>query len=163
MYPNASLENLVAPVSDHYPILLNRTPNVHPIRAPKNFRFENAWRIGPSLGDVVHSYWQQSNEGDIVYKLEMCADELKHWSKSHCNKLKVNIEECRRDLVRLRGSSDIIFYEGLQRRMISVKKELNRLYIFCTLITWFASYPAKSSQILKNHSIMLFTSNANSL
>ena len=47
--------------------------------------------------------------------------------------------------------------------MISVKKELNRLYILGTLITWFASYPAKSSQILKNHSIMLFTSNANSL
>jgi len=48
-------------------------------------------------------------------------------------------------------------------RLISVKKELNRLYILGTLITWFASYPAKSSQILKNHSIMLFTSNANSL
>ena len=47
--------------------------------------------------------------------------------------------------------------------MISVKKELNRLYILGTLITWFASYPAKSSQILKNHSIMLFTCNANSL
>ena len=47
--------------------------------------------------------------------------------------------------------------------MISVKKELNRLYILGTLITWFASYLTKSSQILKNHSIMLFTSNANSL
>jgi len=47
--------------------------------------------------------------------------------------------------------------------VISVKKELNRLYILCTLITWFASYLAKSSQILKNHRIMLFTSNANSL
>ena len=47
--------------------------------------------------------------------------------------------------------------------LISVKKELNRLYILGTLITCFASYPAKSSQILKNHSIMLFTSNANSL
>ena len=47
--------------------------------------------------------------------------------------------------------------------LISVKKELNRLYILGTLITWFASYPAKSSQILKNYSIMLFRSNANSL
>jgi len=47
--------------------------------------------------------------------------------------------------------------------LISVKKELNRLYILGTLITWFVSYPAKSSQVLKNHSIMLFTSNANSL
>jgi len=50
-----------------------------------------------------------------------------------------------------------------RRSLISVKKELNRLYILGTLITWFASYPAKSSQILKNHSIMLFTSNANSV
>ena len=49
-----------------------------------------------------------------------------------------------------------------QQALISVKKELNRLHILGTLITWFASYPVKSSQILKNHSIMLFTSNANS-
>jgi len=47
--------------------------------------------------------------------------------------------------------------------LISVKKELNILYILGTLITWFASYPAKNLQILKNHSIMLFTSNVNSL
>jgi len=53
--------------------------------------------------------------------------------------------------------------QKLNHCLISVKKELNRLYILGTLITWFASYPTKSSQILKNHSIMLFTSNANSL
>ena len=29
--------------------------------------------------------------------------------------------------------------------LISVKKELNRLDILGTLITWFASYPVKSS------------------
>jgi len=49
------------------------------------------------------------------------------------------------------------------RLLISVKKELNRLYILGTSIAWFASYPAKSSQILKNHPIMLFTYNANFL
>jgi len=48
-------------------------------------------------------------------------------------------------------------------QLISVKKELNRLYNLGTLITWFASYSIKSSQILKNHSIMLFTSNTNLL
>jgi len=57
----------------------------------------------------------------------------------------------------------LIIHTTLRAYVISVKKELNRLYILGTLITWFASYPAKSSQILKNHSIMLFTSNANSL
>jgi hypothetical protein len=107
----------VARVSDHYPILLNRMAVKRPIRSPKNFRFENAWRIEPSLSDVVHFCWLQSNVGDTVSKLEVCAEELKHWSKSHCNKLKSDIEDCRRDLVRFRGSSDINFYEGLQRRM----------------------------------------------
>jgi len=58
----------------------------------------------------------------------------------------------------------VVMYNSLCGwELISVKKELNRLYILGTLITWFASYLAKSSQILKNHSIMLFTSNANSL
>ena len=51
----------------------------------------------------------------------------------------------------------------INKYVISVKKELNRLCILGTLITWFASYLAKSSQILKNYSIMLFTSNTNSL
>ena len=57
------------------------------------------------------------NDGNVLSKLEVCTDELKHWSKSHCNKLKIDTEECRMDLVRFRGSSDINFYEGLQRRM----------------------------------------------
>jgi len=55
------------------------------------------------------------------------------------------------------------FSNAFNSYVISVKKELNRLYILGTLITWFASYPGESSQILKNHSIMLFTSNSNSL
>ena len=117
IFPNATLDNLVAPVSDHYPILLNRIPIVRPTRGTNTFRFENAWRMEPSLRDVVHSCWQQYNEGDIVSKLEGCAEDLKHWSKTHCNKLKIDIEECRRDLIRFRGSSDMVFYEGLQRRM----------------------------------------------
>ena len=60
-------------------------------------------------------------------------------------------------------TSDLPFIIPTHISLISVNKELNRLYILGTLITWFASYPAKSSQILKNHSIMLFTSNANTL
>jgi len=55
------------------------------------------------------------------------------------------------------------YQKNYRGELISVKKELNRLCILDTLITWFASYLAKSSQILKNYSIMLFTSNTNSL
>lgn len=102
LFPNVSLDNLVASVSDHYPILPTRIPTVRSYRTRKNFRFENAWRIEPSLGDVVKSSWQQHTEGNVIFKLESCAEDLKHWSKTHCNKLKNDIEECRRDLLRFR-------------------------------------------------------------
>jgi hypothetical protein len=117
LFPSASLDNLVAPSSDHYPIFLTSAPSMRPTIGKKNFRFENAWKIEPTLVDVVKGSWQQHTCSDLVAKLEGCADDLKHWSKTHCNKLKVNIEECRRDLVRFRGTSDIGRYEGLQKRM----------------------------------------------
>lgn len=71
LFPNVSLDNLVAPTSDHYPILLTRVPTVRSNKTRKNFRFENAWRIEPSLGDVVKSSWQQHNEGNVIFKLEV--------------------------------------------------------------------------------------------
>jgi len=47
--------------------------------------------------------------------------------------------------------------------LISVRKQLNRIHNLGTLITWFAIYLVKSSQILKNHPFMLFKSNTNLL
>ncbi|MCI84563.1 endonuclease/exonuclease/phosphatase family protein, partial [Trifolium medium] len=54
MFPNAKLENLVAPVSDHYPILLDRDPIVRLGRPHHNFKFESAWRLESELDEVVH-------------------------------------------------------------------------------------------------------------
>lgn len=42
-YPDASLSNLVASVSDHSPILLNTEEFIVPRRRGYNFRFENSW------------------------------------------------------------------------------------------------------------------------
>jgi len=119
LFRSASMDNLVAPVSDHYPILLTRVPIVRPRRTRKNFRFENAWRMEPSLEDVVQARWQNPVEGDIITKLEEpsledvvqarwqnhvegdiitklegCAEDLQHWTKTNCNKLKNDMEEC---------------------------------------------------------------------
>ncbi|RHN45280.1 hypothetical protein MtrunA17_Chr7g0228731 [Medicago truncatula] len=117
MFPNANLDNLVAPSSDHYRILLNREPSIRPCRARKNFKFENAWRLKPSLKEVVQNCWQQQSESDLVTRLGGCAEELKHWSKTHCNQLRLDIEECRRNLARFRGSDDAELFESLQRKM----------------------------------------------
>jgi len=37
LFPNASVETLVAPASDHYPILLQRTPKLRPHYHQRNF------------------------------------------------------------------------------------------------------------------------------
>jgi len=65
----------------------------------------------------VQNCWQQYHDNDIITKLGGCVEDLKHWSKSHCNKLKVEIEECRNNLMRFRGSNDTMHYESLQRIM----------------------------------------------
>jgi len=51
------------------------------------------------------------------------------------------------DVLKMKGLCSVLLYYTLKSRraLISVKRELNRLYILGTLITWFASYPAKSS------------------
>jgi len=53
LFPHARLENLVAPSSDHYPILLERAPVLRPHRRNRLFKFENAWRIEEGLNEVV--------------------------------------------------------------------------------------------------------------
>ncbi|PNX96248.1 endonuclease/exonuclease/phosphatase family protein, partial [Trifolium pratense] len=54
MFPYAKVENLVAPASDHYPILLDRDPAVRSCRPQRKFKFENAWCLESGLDDVVY-------------------------------------------------------------------------------------------------------------
>jgi hypothetical protein len=42
LFPNDVLENLVAPSSDHYPIVLNRNLVARPHLHKRRFRYENA-------------------------------------------------------------------------------------------------------------------------
>jgi hypothetical protein len=57
IFPNAKLENLVASSSDHFPILLDKTPVARTHRVKRSFKFENAWRIEDGVNDVVRDSW----------------------------------------------------------------------------------------------------------
>ncbi|XP_024640472.1 uncharacterized protein [Medicago truncatula] len=80
LFPNAKLENLVAPSSDHFPILLDRTPVVRPHRSKRSFKFENAWRIEDGLNEVVHNSWLRSAGDGVINKLATCAEDLMQWN-----------------------------------------------------------------------------------
>jgi hypothetical protein len=80
LFPHAKVDNLVAPASDHYPILLDRNPIVRYGRPHRKFKFENAWRLEAEFDDVVHRCWNNYSNLLIVPRLEACADDLSHWS-----------------------------------------------------------------------------------
>ena len=81
IFPSASLDNLVAPASDHYLILLNCRLVVRHQRAHCSFRYENAWQLEPGFD-----------------RLRFCADDLSSWSCNNCNKIRKDIAECQKQL-----------------------------------------------------------------
>jgi len=107
LFPHVRLENLAAPSSDHFPILLDKTPVVRPTRVKRTFKFENAWRIEDGVNEVVKDSWQSSCGSDVIHKLSVCAEDLSHWSKNHCNKFHIDIEVFRKELNQSRGIGGI--------------------------------------------------------
>ena len=98
LFPNALLENLVAPASDHYPILLHHcyVPRV-PLSCRK-FKYENMWQLELGFHDMVTNSWHMNLKYPIMPKFAACADDMFLWSRSHCKKLKIDIEDCQRQL-----------------------------------------------------------------
>jgi hypothetical protein len=117
MFPNASVENLVAPSSDHYPILLQCSPKPRP---KKHFRYENAWHLEPGFKDLVFDSWQVHSNNTLIPKLSSCAEDMSIWRKTHCHKLKDDIEECRRQMqetqLQVSGEDQVRMFE-LRKRM----------------------------------------------
>jgi len=81
MFPNASLENLVAPTSDHYPILLKCSPKPRPIHHARDFKYENAWHLEPGFKELVTNSWQVHSTHTIIPKMLAFAEDMFDWKK----------------------------------------------------------------------------------
>lgn len=65
LFPEARLLNLIAPISDHSPILPQcEVKNFFPPR--KCFKFENAWLLEPDMDNMVHRGWQHGQGRDVL-------------------------------------------------------------------------------------------------
>jgi len=120
MFPNAIVETLVAPASDHYPILVNVVPIPRAQVRKRHFRYENAWQLEPGFKELISNSWQDHSASKLMPKLSLCADDIWAWKKNHCYKLKTDIEECRRQMhdTRLQASGeDQIRITELRKRM----------------------------------------------
>jgi len=98
LFPNATIETFVAPASDHYPILLKCSPTPRPQYHKRNFHYENVWHLEPGFKDLVTNSWQVYSSHTLVLKLSECAEDMSIWRKTHCRQVKIEIEDCRRQL-----------------------------------------------------------------
>lgn len=123
LFPNVTLKNLVVPASDHYPIMLNHIPMACPHLTNCSFRFENAWKLELGFDVMVKECWLTYSEDSLLPRQHSCAEEMVVWSRNHCNKLKIEIEECRRNLNLARSS----FTGDEQHHLIVLRKRMHRL------------------------------------
>ncbi|WJX93691.1 hypothetical protein P8452_75185 [Trifolium repens] len=123
LFPDAILENLPAPASDHYPIRLVRDSNSRSRRGLSRFKFENAWLVDPECSKFVQQQWSSYESQEIMQKLNCCASDLSHWSKSHFHNIRREVDKCRKKLDRIRtqvDSNNINLFNTLRKRMSSL-------------------------------------------
>jgi len=119
----AALENLASPSSDHYPILLNRCPMQWSHLHKRNFHYENAWYSELGFKEFVTDAWHMHSPNSVVSILSSCVANMVVWSRDHCNKLKSDIEECRRQIETIRLNSS----GPSQEHVTSLRKNMCRL------------------------------------
>ncbi|CAN0841413.1 Transposon TX1 uncharacterized 149 kDa protein [Linum grandiflorum] len=104
-FPNAVLRNLIAPVSDHSPILLNTRP-CEIRRQVRRFRFENKWFEEHSLKPLVTNKWEELEGLALENRLNECAVELGRWGKEISVQFHRRKRELDQRLEELRERSD---------------------------------------------------------
>jgi hypothetical protein len=120
MFPNVMVENLVAPASDHYPLLLKKEESQRIWVPRQSFKFENAWCVEQGIYDIVSNSWSSSAGMQVTDKLIVCANDLSSWNKANRNGIKQELDDCRRELNRCRNqgaAADPNTLTNLRKRM----------------------------------------------
>ncbi|XP_037491506.1 uncharacterized protein LOC119369321 [Jatropha curcas] len=79
MISNAIYTTLVAPVSDHSPLLVDTISSLG--YTNRNFRFDNAWLLDDGLYGVVSYSWRSSTGEDFVLRRDRLIADIWLWGK----------------------------------------------------------------------------------
>lgn len=72
---------MVAPISDHTPLLLQLNPL--PWRQPlRSFKFNNEWVLEPDFIELLKTNWAHYPPTNITTKLQYCIDDMAAWSRN---------------------------------------------------------------------------------
>ncbi|KAI4351428.1 hypothetical protein L6164_005797 [Bauhinia variegata] len=106
LFQNASLHNLVAPISDHNPIVLKLFRHKRVV-FKRRFRFKNAWLTEEGLEDVVHGGWNLAHNEDLSTKLKNCAKHMDRWGRDLRTKFRHEVDSLKKEMERLRVLDDL--------------------------------------------------------
>lgn len=116
MFPQATLTNLVAAMSDHSPTGLN-LHGADIIHVQRRFRFENAWLKEEELHSVVHDSWSRGCPNDVLGKFVTCTEDLAEWDRNLRTKFRRAIERCKRVI------DSLSYYHDVEsERLLAVAK-----------------------------------------
>lgn len=122
LFPDAQLNNLVAAISDHSPLLL-KTIQLETLIQKRKFRFENKWLREPDFKELVQNSWDAGSSQDLLPRLEMCSELLSSWGKQRFTAFKRSINQYKQKLEQLRNYSDpdsVEEYDTIRKTMIDL-------------------------------------------
>lgn len=105
IYPNVQLRNVVAPISDHSPLVLNTEVKVGHQNG-RTFKFENKWLLEPNFKPFVESCWNDAGGLSLVDRLYTCSSEFSKWGRELAMQFRRDINKCKQKLESLRGKND---------------------------------------------------------
>ena len=119
LFPQVKLLNLIAPVSDHSPILLHTVGLIAKKRRIRKFRFKNRWLSEPELQQIVSQAWLELT-GATVSKLNSCVDSLFSWGNELALRFRKDIDICKTELKFVRFKTDeasIRYFKELKTKL----------------------------------------------
>ena len=97
MFPTVCETHLVAPISDHAPLLFHLSNKQWKMRGnKKSFRFENMWMRHEGCAEVIKEGWQHeriSNIEELAKGLENCGKLLNRWNKEVFGNIQVRLRQ----------------------------------------------------------------------
>ncbi|KAJ8754269.1 hypothetical protein K2173_002169 [Erythroxylum novogranatense] len=80
LFENAVCTTLVAPVSDHSPLLVDTDGSLG--RTNRNFRFDNSWLLDNDFFAIVMRSWQGSATANLIRRRNKVIDDVQDWGKA---------------------------------------------------------------------------------
>lgn len=122
IFPTAKVYNMEGSPSDHSPLYL--IPEI-PMsgKRRRKFRFENNWLTEAMCFQIVKSCWDDEENGNVMQRVQRCAESLDIWGREITGCFSRRIKECKNRLRVLRDKRDdqsLVEYEEARKQLFLV-------------------------------------------